>query len=72
MDPDANLIEQRRIAARILTLQDSADDAGVLTLQAQTELVQLSERAAELITGLDQWLSAGGFLPAPWQKGRTS
>lgn len=25
---------------------------------------------SELVAGLDEWLSKGGFLPAPWQAGR--
>lgn len=24
------------------------------------------DRLCELVDGLDQWLSKGGFLPAPW------
>ncbi len=54
MDPNANLREQRRIAAKIL-----AD-----------ELVSESEvfRLAELIEALDQWLRRRGALPADWQR----
>jgi len=28
------------------------------------------EEMADLIAGLDNWLSTGGFMPAPWQESR--
>lgn len=52
MDPNANLAEQRRIVARILDGDDSADWS----------------RLAELVQALDEWLTAGGFLPGEWQE----
>lgn len=60
MDPDANLIEQRRIAARIVEAHDnerpmSGADAA---------------RLGELVIALDHWIARGGFLPASWQLGR--
>jgi hypothetical protein len=60
VDPDANLIEQRQIAARIIEATDnerpvSAADAA---------------RLAELVRALHEWIATGGFLPAPWERGR--
>lgn len=58
MDPDANLIEQRVLAARIQVRYDSTgevDPADAATL-------------VELVLALDKWITEGGFLPAPWQK----
>lgn len=65
MDPNANLEEQRRIAARILqwTVEDAEDGAGELHADAC--------RLAELVEALDGWLSKQGFLPSDWAKGRT-
>jgi hypothetical protein len=50
MDPNANLAEQRRIIARILDGDSSADWS----------------RLAELADDLDNWLSHGGCLPQAW------
>jgi hypothetical protein len=57
MDPDANLAELRRIAARVLAAPsieeiDCAD----------------AERIADLVDALDGWLSRGGFLPDAWKR----
>ena len=54
MDPDANLAAQHRIANRLVE-QDVPDPAEVLHL-------------AELVIALDDWIKAGGFLPAAWRK----
>lgn len=56
MDPDSNLAEQLRLAARIVQCLDKSrpiddDDAG---------------RLAELVESLDEWLREGGFLPHAW------
>lgn len=53
MDPDANLKEQREIAARL----------------ASNEVfmrVEAANRLAELVLALDEWISKGGFLPKDW------
>lgn len=57
MDPNANISEQRRIAARVKATRDAGgevdgDDA---------------DRLAELVDALDIWLARGGFLPDAWQ-----
>lgn len=51
MDPNANLEEQLRLAARLM-LEDG-DDRDAL-------------RLAELVKALDAWLTNGGFLPQEW------
>lgn len=52
MDPDAALEEVRRIVAR-------ADAEG-------TDIVEDYNRLIDLIDGLDQWISRGGFMPKVW------
>jgi hypothetical protein len=53
MDPNANLAEQRAIAARIIAEQESSGDAA---------------RLADLVDALDGWLSNRGFLPRRWTR----
>jgi hypothetical protein len=58
MDPDANLKEQRSLAAKLLyeTENDKPpSDADV-------------HRLAELVIALDEWISRGGFYPKDWTK----
>ncbi len=54
MDPDENLAAQRRLAHRIDS-QEHPDPADVLHL-------------CELVIALDEWIKAGGFLPAAWRR----
>lgn len=58
MDPDANLKEQRQLLKKVEEALDSNEPL------ANSDL----ERLLELTTGLDEWLSHGGFLPAAWGK----
>lgn len=51
MDPNTALARMRALTERA--------DSQQLTLEEGFEL-------AELISGLDQWLSRGGFLPTDW------
>lgn len=53
MDPTANLAEQRRIVAAVLSGTSHHDD---LT------------RLAELVEALDEWITRGGFLPTQWKR----
>jgi hypothetical protein len=58
MDPDANLVEQRLLAARIITAIDKgrtidSDDA---------------YRLAELVQALDDWCCRDGFVPHAWRR----
>lgn len=64
MDPNANLSEMRRIAARILAALDAADeDTGEWMCDPHDTAC-----LAELVEALDGWLSRGGFLPARWER----
>ena len=56
MDPDNNLMEQRRIIARILADDSESIDTGDAL------------RLAELAQALDEWIRKGGFLPASWRE----
>lgn len=52
MDPNANLAEQRVLAAKLL--EDDDPDTDDVT------------RLCELVLSLDQWICRGGFLPKSW------
>ena len=56
MDPDATLAEIRETTR--LIREDA--DAGI-----DTALDRL-DHLEQLVTGLDDWLSSGGFKPAAW------
>jgi predicted Zn-dependent peptidase len=66
MDPDANLKEQRELAAEIVSINDKADDDGLMSASEQADVNDAAVRLAELVQALDQWLSGGGFQPAAW------
>lgn len=55
MDPNANLAEQRRLVAHILSGKKLGYDAD-------------AERLAELVEALDEWITHGGFLPKEWKR----
>lgn len=59
MDPNANIEEQRKIAARIREI-DSAGDYGY---DANPEIEQAAVDLAELVLALDEWRRKGGFDP---------
>lgn len=54
MDPNANLREQLSLA------QDIASG------NEHLNFIRKSERLAELVIALDEWLTKGGFLPDRW------
>ncbi len=56
MDPEAALEEIRAIVER-------ADDE-------DTDVVEDHNRLVDLIAGLDQWMSRGGFIPKSWNRYR--
>jgi hypothetical protein len=58
MDPNSNLAEQRRIAARLIEASDAGEPPN------ETDALRL----AELCQALDEWIANGGFLPADWSK----
>jgi hypothetical protein len=53
MDPNVNLLEQRKIIWRIFDGSHDLDDV---------------DRLAELVGTLDEWLQAGGALPHDWER----
>jgi hypothetical protein len=53
MDPDENLRRALAIARAAVNVED-----------ADPTLVELSE----LVLALDDWISAGGFLPSRWSR----
>lgn len=60
MDPNANLKEQRELAAKMLHDYEDEDGNGIDQDDAN--------RLAELVEALDGWLSKGGFLPGKWER----
>lgn len=58
MDPNANLEEQLRLAESILNEEAVDTD----------DLIRDSQRLAELVQALDEWINNGGFLPTAWRK----
>lgn len=61
MDPNETL-RQIRLALVEFNAFDEMTDA-------HTQIEVLDWLAAK-VEALDEWMSKGGFLPAPWQKGR--
>jgi hypothetical protein len=61
MDPNATLAAIRELVKQI----DNTDRGS-----ANIDLVDLALDLIELIDGLDQWLSKGGFLPSAWHFAR--
>jgi hypothetical protein len=56
MDPNANLQEQREIVRWLLDINEENAD----------ELSKKTDRLAQLVEALDDWLSKGGFPPKAW------
>lgn len=69
MDPDANLKEQRELAAKIIRGTDESDDR--LLSEKMDEFVTDADRLAELVQALDEWLTKGGSLPKGWIYGKS-
>lgn len=68
MDPDANLKEQREIAAALLAADDRRHpDTGTLQSADVADYEHNGSRLAELVQALDEWISNRGFLPAAWK-----
>lgn len=60
MDPNANIAEQREIAAAMIAIADKPEFGGE---DGMTEHTRLAERLAELVQALDEWRTKGGFDP---------
>ena len=58
MDPNAALLN---IRAKISELGDSMAD-----MSCECDQASLASELADLVDGLDQWLTRGGFKPAAW------
>jgi len=56
MDPNTTLAEALELAQAILSGELSADSQ-----------LDASERLAEKVQALDDWITRGGFLPGAWQ-----
>lgn len=61
MDPDATLIELRRLAEALLRQIDHTE-------RPPTRVD--TSRLCELVRTLDDWVTSGGFLPASWERGQ--
>lgn len=68
MDPNANLEEQRRLAARIQAIWDHCAENGTLTASQQAAICNAANELAERVGALDMWLARGGFLPKRWER----
>ena len=60
MDPNANLRAQRKIATWFTNGGDATTE----------EWMERANRLAELVEALDEWITAGGFLPDRWEIAR--
>jgi hypothetical protein len=61
MDPDANLKEQLQLAAALVEVDPEDPECG-------TAVATDTQRLAELVLALDDWINRGGFLPKQWRK----
>lgn len=60
MDPNSNIEEQRRIAARMQRCEDNDHPSGC-------ECLADGARLAALVIALDGWLCSGGSKPRTWR-----
>ena len=60
MDPNANLEEQRRIAAQLVEMIEGDREFHPSALEDR------AHRLGELVIALDNWLTPGNFLPRAW------
>lgn len=71
MDPNANIEEQRRLAARLMHLHEQRavllnTGRADAVKQITREINEKSQRLAELVIALDGWLCSGGSYPHTW------
>lgn len=59
MDPDANLAELLKLAAKLQDFEMPPYSGGTDEHDVH--------RLCELVTALDEWITKGGFLPARWR-----
>lgn len=58
MDVNATLARLRELVKEIDAAADNEHKADI------------ADEFADLIDGLDQWITRGGFLPSAWQRGQ--
>lgn len=71
MDPNANMAEQRSLAAEITQKIDELEDEHAfeqLSAQERYDFLCDAGRLAELVQALDGWITSGGFLPRGWRR----
>lgn len=56
MDPNENIKEQLALTKKIIDAESFGDEVDD----------EDARRLAELVEAMDEWLSAGGFLPERW------
>lgn len=62
VDPNANIEEQRKLAAEIVEMMADCRCGNID--------MEKPQRLAELVDALDGWLVSGGFLPKRWEANR--
>lgn len=62
MDPNANLRQQLRVAAKVVELVDHPPE-DMTSAEVQEELAHLANELAELVVALHEWRKKGGFDP---------
>lgn len=62
MDPNAALIEARKLVTELRAWQDGGEDP-----DEPGEYYRIASELAEAFDGLDGWIIKGGFLPKGWE-----
>lgn len=71
MDPDENLEQQLRVAARIRAHVNLSNDSEEPQAHAYcAQCTNDAEFLSDLIESLHDWIRGGGFLPQKWQVSR--
>lgn len=63
MDPNEALKEIRELVTDLM----KGERESTLSPEKTAQRLDDGDRLAELIDGLDEWLSKGGYLPGPWK-----
>jgi hypothetical protein len=59
MDPDATLVAIRELVKLIYSIENNPEPA--------YDLGELGLDLADQVSGLDEWITRGGFLPMSWK-----
>lgn len=69
MDPNMNLILQRRAAGAIMRIIDGADgETGEIPVSEVRNIIDEAYKLAGFVMAMDDWLSGGGPPPKDWKK----